>query len=378
MDTKNIAQKLSRNMVDIFQQEGSIKATIFLICILIVLIISMILYISNRRQLNEQNCKDLEEIYDGFPIISSINPSEENYKYLLRDYYIKTAHNCCCGGEFKNDFVNVCALKTCIQQGARCLDFQIYSVDNKPVIATASIDDFFIKETYNSVPFGDAMQIVNDYAFSGSTSPNPRDPLLLHFRISSNVKDIYEQMADTIQSTLSSRVLGKEYSYEFEGYNLGAVPLENFLGKVIIIIDRSNPLFEDTSLKEYCNIASSSVFMRELRDYDIKYNPNIDELTYFNKKNMSIVLPDLSPKDDNFAPALAMSYGCQMVGMNFQNFDSNMEYYDLAFDGNGSSFILKPALLRFVPETIKNPPPQNPDVSYANRTVESDFYKFNI
>ena len=41
-----------------------------------------------------------------------------------------------------------------------------------------------------------------------------------------------------------------------------------------------------------------------------------------------------------------MSYGCQMVGMNFQNFDSNMEYYDLAFDGNGSSFILKPAFLQ--------------------------------
>ena len=105
MDTKNIAQKLSRNMVDIFQQESSIKATIFLICILIVLIISMVLYITNRRQLNEQNCKNLADIYDSFPMVSSINPNEENYQYLLRDYYIKTAHNCCCGGNFKNDFV---------------------------------------------------------------------------------------------------------------------------------------------------------------------------------------------------------------------------------------------------------------------------------
>ena len=39
-------------------------------------------------------------------------------------------------------------------------------------------------------------------------------------------------MADTLQKKLSERkVLGKEYSYEFEGYNLGAVPIANFHGK---------------------------------------------------------------------------------------------------------------------------------------------------
>lgn len=373
-----MAENLSRNMVDIFQQQSSVQVTIFLVAILLVLIISMIIYIVNKQRLNEQNCKDLDKIYDSFPLISSINPDEEQYKYLLRDYYIKTAYNCCSGGQFKNDFVNTCALKNCIKQGARCLDFEIYSVDNKAVIATSSIDDFFVKETYNSVEFGKAMQVVNDYAFSGSTCPNPRDPLLLHFRINSNRKEIYEDMADIIQNTLSSRVLGKQYSYEFEGYNLGAVPLYHFLGKVIIIIDRSNTLFEDTSLKEYCNIASNSTFMRKLRFYDIQYNPNIDELTYFNKKAMSIVLPDLSADDANFASGLPMTYGCQLIAMNFQNFDSNMELYDLLFDENGSAFKLKPANLRFVPETIKNPEPQDPTLSYANRTVESDYFNFNI
>ena len=118
--------------------------------------------------------------------------------------------------------------------------------------------------------------------------------------------------------------------------------------------------------------------MRALRNYDIKYNPNIDELSYYNKKNMTIVMPDLSYEDVNYAPGLAMSYGCQMVGMNFQNFDSNMEYYDIMFDENGSAFKLKPQALRFVPEVIKNPPPQDPQLSYANRTVESDYYNFNI
>jgi hypothetical protein len=378
IDPKKIFNNLSRNMVDVFQQDTDAKVTMFLVAFLCILIFVMILYVYNKRKLNQENCDNLDKIYSDYPLIHSIDPNEEQYKYLLRDYYIKTAYNCCCGGDFKNDYVNTCALKKCIQQGARCLDFQIYSVDNKPVISTSSVDDFFIKETYNYVDFGDAMEIVDKYAFSGSTSPNPRDPIILHFRISSNRKEIYDTMADIIQNTLSDRVLGKEYSYEFEGYNLGAVPLANFMGKVIIIIDRSNDLFEDTNLKEYCNIASNSIFMRALRNYDIQYNPNIDELTYYNRKNMTIVMPDLSSDDINYGAGLAMSYGCQMIGMNMQNFDSNMEYYDIIFDENGSAFKLKPKALRYIPVTIDQPTPQDPKLSYANRNVESDFYSFNI
>ena len=378
MNNNKLLNNLSRNMTDIFQQQADVKVTIFLVICIIVLFVVMILYLYNKRHLDSKNCNNLDKIYDKFPLISSIHPIQEKFQYLLRDYYIKTAYNCCCSGDFKNNFVNICALKHCIQQGARCLDFQIYSVDNKPVIAASSMDDYFIKETYNSIPFDEVLNVINDYAFAGSTSPNPRDPLLLHFRINSNNKDIYNIMATNIQDILASKVLDKEYSYEFEGYNLGAVPLANFLGKVIIIIDRTNNLFEDTNLKEYCNIASNSIFMRAIRNYDVLYNPNIDELTYFNKKDMTIVMPDLTATDENYAPGLPFSYGCQMVGMNFQNFDANMEFYDIMFDEANSAFILKPLHLRYIPLTIKDPDPQDPKLSYANRTVESDYYKFNI
>ena len=40
---------------------------------------------------------------------------------------------------FKNTYVDTCALKEIIGQGVRALDFQIYSVDNLPVIAVSSI-----------------------------------------------------------------------------------------------------------------------------------------------------------------------------------------------------------------------------------------------
>ena len=346
--------------------------------LLALIIFALFSYTTHKMKLNNANCDNLSKIYSSFPKLSSFNPNDAAYKYLLRDYYIKTAYNCCCGGQFKNDWVNECALKTCIAQGARVLDFEIYSVNDKPVIATSSVDNFHTKEMYNKVAFEDALQIINNYAFSGGSCPCPNDPLILHFRVSSNNKKIYTDMANTIYSTIESRLLGKEYSYEYTGHNLGAVPLKEFIGKVIISIDRANPLFEDTPMKEYVNIASNSIFLRASREYDIKFTPDSKELIEYNKKNMTLSLPDLSAYNSNPSPALNFSYGCQWVGMCFQNFDSNMQYYSLFFDKVGHAFSLKPEHLRYIPVTIPKPTPQNPENSYTTRTHATDYYSFNI
>ena len=92
----------------------------------------------------EENCTSLNKLYKGqFAKLSSINTTvsgDFDETHSLYDYYIKTAYNCCCSGNFKNDFVNECALTSTLKQGARCLDFEIYSIDNKPVIAASSIE----------------------------------------------------------------------------------------------------------------------------------------------------------------------------------------------------------------------------------------------
>jgi len=344
-----------------------------------ILILGLSAYTINKMQLNDVNCENLKKIYTEFPKISSINFNGDNaYSYLLRDYYVKTAYNCCCSGQFKNDYVNVCALKTCISQGARVLDFEIYSVNDEPVIATSSIDNYHVKETYNYINFSDAMNIVRNYAFSGGSCPNPNDPLVLHFRIQSNNEKIYKKIADTIYGTLESRILEKIYSYEYYGHNLGAIPLKEFQGKVIISVDRSNPLFTSTPLDEYVNIASNSVFLRASRDYDIKYTPDSQELIEYNKKFMSMSMPDMSAYDTNVSAALNFKYGCQWVGMCFQNFDSNMEYYDMFFDKTGHAFVLKPEHLRYIPVTIPVPTPQKPENSFTTRNTTTDYYSFNI
>lgn len=351
---------------------------IIAISLLILILISVIWWIYDKLTLNNSNCSKMNKLYDKFPSIHTIGLSNDDFSHNFRDYYIKTAYNCCSAGTVKNDFVNICALKNCIRQGVRCLDFEIYSVNNEPVIAVSSQNTFDVKESYNTVSFANAMSIVADYAFSGSTCPNPGDPLVLHLRIMSNNKPIYDTMANTLYTTLTRRLLGKKFSYENNGKNLGQTPLKALMGKVIIIVDKANPLFSDTLLDEYVNMASNSVFMRAMRFHDVKFTPDMQELIEFNKKNMSIVMPDLSPHNSNPSSTLSLNYGCQMVALSLQSFDSSLEYYNEVFDLAGSAFVLKPAELRFIPVIIPTPSPPNPAYSYEKRDIKSDFYAFTI
>ena len=103
-----------------------------------------------------------------------------------------------------------------------------------------------------------------------------------------------------------------------------------------------------------------------------------DNFEVFNKKYMSIVLPNISANDSNPNFNLAREYGCQFIAMSFQNYDVNLEHYNEFFDANKAAFVLKPNRLRYVPITIKKPPLQNPKYSYATRKIKSDFYDYNI
>ena len=283
----NLKEKL-RSLVNLKDKTHLVE--IIMVGVVIAIIVCVVIYIRNKLTLKSRDCKAIEDTYKKFPTLASV-PSGENetYSHNLRDYYIKSAYNCCNPGTMANSFVDVCALKNAIKQGARLLDFAIYSLDNAPVIASSTSNNYDVKDTYNSVPFKTAMDTINNYAFSGSSCPNPNDPLILHFRLLTKNKSIMPTIAKTIHNVLSRRLLGSRYSHENQGNNLGAMPLQSFLGKVIISIDRSNPIFENTPLDEYVNIASGSAFMRSMRYKDIKFTHDTDELIAFNKKNIKNV-----------------------------------------------------------------------------------------
>lgn len=307
--------------------------------------------------------------------------SDPMFQHTLKDYYIKGAYNCCCVGAYKNDYVEMCMLKNVLKQGVRFLDFELYSLNNQPVIAASTSDSYHVKETFNSIPFAEALQVVIHYAFSLSTAPNPTDPIFLHLRIRSANPALYSALATMIQTNDPDNryFLSPEYSYENQHHNLGDVPLQQLKQKIVLIVDGSNPAYKDcAALTEYINMVSQSSALQMLRFYDIKYAPSMAELVESNKTSMTVAIPDRGAQPPNPNSVILRETGCQFLAMQFQTIDTQLEENNVFFDNHRSAFVLKPEALRYVPVELPIPPMQNPDVSYATRTVRADYYQFDM
>lgn len=346
---------------------------------ILLLVIMMIVYIIYLTKLSGRECSYINDLYgDVNGNLRSINLNDPDCSGNLNEYYVKTAYNACSGGSYKNDIVEICNLKAVLTQGVRGLDFEIYSIDNDPVVATSTSDNYYIKETYNSVSFSDVMKTIQNYAFSGSTAPNPRDPIIIHLRFMSNNQSMYSNLANIFKS-YDSILLGKEYSYETSGHNLGGEPLLNFMDKIILIFDRTNTSFlENKDLMEYANMTSNSIFMRAYSYYDVKNNPDLEELREYNKRNMTIVFPDSGSNPVNPNGILSRDAGCQMVAVRYQYVDNFLIQNTIFFDNCGYAFCLKPEDLRYKPVMIEEPTQQDPALSYATRNVTTDFYSFDV
>ena len=65
-----------------------------------------------------------------------------------------------------------------------------------------------------------------------------------------------------------------------------------------------------------------------------------NDMINFNKKHITIVVPENGIRALNFNPERAFDYGCQIVALHFQRLDTDMEEYISKFDEK--SFQLKP------------------------------------
>jgi len=345
-----ILYKLKELTISIYKK---INSTLVLSAITLIIIIFGIIYYLNLLNLKTRLCSNMtKRIGDINGKITSIDVSNEKFSKSLKDYYIKSAYNCCSGGNYRNNYVDLCILKNLLKQGVRGLDFEIFSINNKPVVATSTSDNYYVKETFNYIDFDDVMNIIQNYAFSSSTSPNPNDPIFIHLRFKSNNINMYNKFADIFKK-YNSILLDQEYSYENRGRNLGNVPLTNLLGKVVIIVDASNKTFLDSKhFYEFVNLTSSSIFMRQTRFSEIKHLTDNAELIEFNKIGMTICMPDKGNNPSNPNSVIMRDNGCQFLAMRYQLNDENLKNNDEFFNQNGFAFVLKPDKLRFFSNSI--------------------------
>jgi hypothetical protein len=372
------ASKTTEKLIKSVSQLKETTAELLIVVITLIIILIAFLFYFYYSRLRSKNCSSMDTYYGELNgKIRSIDNSEQ-FNYTFKDYYIKTAYNCCSGGNYKNDYVDLCVMKDLLKQGVRGLDFEIFSINDQPVIATSTSDSYYVKETFNYINFVDAMNVIRDYAFSTSTAPNSSDPIIIHLRIKSTNQTMYQNFAKILEN-YDSILLSKDYDSEYHGQNFGNVEIRKLMGKVSIIVDRSNISFlECPEFYKFINMTSNSIFMRALHYYDIIYPPSMDELIQYNRQNMTIGMPDKGENPENPSALVMREMGCQLLGMRYSKIDINIEENNMFFDDNGYAFVLKPENLRHIPITIPLPPPQNPDLAYAPRTVRSDFYNFNI
>jgi len=343
---------------------------ILTIIIVISTLVAILIYVALQQAAKQGNCTTIKELYPIPTNIKSVLANKDQMKYTisdtdydtrLRDVYVKASYNSCSAGNYKDDWVSTCALNEVLKQGCRFVDFEIYSVNHEPVVATSTTTDYYTKETWNSVPFSSVAKLIKNNAFSRDFVPNNTDPLLVHLRFKSNDILMYNKLADVVKKQLDRYVLDNKYScsYAGEGANPANVLDATFSSmvlkqKVIIIVDgASNSTYMDSSFNEYVNLSSScssTPTVTEYRNFSAQTSETADTLTTITKAGEVIVLPDLNktPVNTDFASPTTGLFltGCQIVGMCFQLKDplliNYINFFDAPIRGVApSAFMLK-------------------------------------
>lgn len=343
-----------------------------------------------RTQIGKKaaNVDKMETSYDKpeyAPQLSSINDSDPKYDEPLVNFYIASSYNSCCAGDFQDSYVSLDPLEQILFHGGRVLDFAVYSVDGKAVVAASPFQNPNIKGTYNSIPIDKVMQRVSQLAFSSAKCANPDDPLFLHFRIKSNRKDVYPPLATAIKTNFAGKLLDARWSFEGrqdDGHTMNLVtqPLKSLMRKVIILAHQENDNYksEDNPFYELVNLGSGSIYFRQLRNHDIQYAANAKLLRDENKRSLALTMPDWSEINTNVPIIVHQTLGCQMVCMNYQNLDKNMKYYLNFFNEGGCAFVKKPANLCLEVKNITCPTPPDKKVSFKANNYSLPMVSFKM
>ena len=362
----------------------------FIIVIAIVLLVSSWFLTSitqDKRDCDNYN-KSLDKLseyttgkhlYSNSRTIEDKNKFRDVYKNALKHYYIKTAYNCCCAYGYKNVFVNECALINALKQGARCLDFEIYSINLQPVVAVSSVKNYTIKESYNVIPLKTILNVLRQTRIKDLSKDydiETTDPIFLHFRIKSAIPSIYDKIFDILNDTLDTRSSIKEflidqteptYNYfigetsEIQSWPNISLSLKDknsvhkLYNKFIIMIHTAASekiKLKNSNLGSLTNIyTGTNSSSCELHTYSEINNRGADDILTKDstKQKLYIVLPDQESNVDNGNwQEILQVLGCQFIGMKFQTSDFNLISYLDFFKskGNGFSFAHKPTELR--------------------------------
>ena len=319
--------------------------------VIILVLLVLFGWIFDRLGLKERSCTKLDIFYpkltnqsyfnNGNIMKSDARTSFDNSNNMLLNYNVKSAYNCCCGDGYKNNFVALCALEKCISNGCRFLDFEIYSYNNDPIVASSTSNNNFIKETYNALLLSDVLSFITENAFDTLKTNCYNDPLILNFRVMSTNIAMLVKMGDLIEYYLD-RGVGSSFTL-LPNYNESAIlnmRMKELRKKIIIIctFNPNNNIIENTKLvklKKYRNLIGNGSNCYTYRYNDIVVKNGSVQLNDDTISKFIIVLPNLDNSIKNFDSVSSFTNGCQAICMKHQNLDTNLIGYNNNFEDNG-------------------------------------------
>jgi len=304
-----------------------------------IVILGMLVYISNKLNLTKKNCSKLSTNSNNTVLSLSTNGISLNTQ--LNNFFVKTAYNCCCTGQFKNDYVDACALKNCASNGVRALDFQIYSLNNKPIVSASSVNSTEYKEIYNHIDFYNALNIVRKYFVDDQSNINAKDPLFLIFRLYTSNVPVYDMMAQAINEVYGYGSPLKNMVYILpRKKTLDTTLLSDLIQKVVIIIDPTHGninAVNNSRLMEYASLVTGSSLSNNIyRESSLLGVISVSKSTGTTidvSNNLSFLYPDSdNPHNNNydFVTSGVFNY-VSFIGMNFQNNDIYLTEYNKFF-----------------------------------------------
>ena len=352
---------IKKQDVENFMKTNLLNIIIVFFCFL------FIYYIITKIQKRRRNCKliakereqnynsDFNEFYSYGELINSdyFKDNATNNEYKLKDFYFKTAHNCFCSGNYKNDYVHDCALSNCASYGVRALDMEIYSKNNKPIIAASSVKSNFYKETYNHISLENGIAEIKKIFIDGNAGNQSKlkdHPLFLNLRIRYGSKEknkidennkkikFYNKIYEILTSyfdvdTLNQTKMKLKYPSKNEVNradlinNLNMKDLSNTIFIFITLNDEPNT----STLEESNLIKITDLYNLNNYRYEQFRDGNNAFMSVLNNDNLSICLPSYNVNSKNEDFLIPMSYGIQFVGMNYQTNDNMLYLYNSFF-----------------------------------------------
>ena len=287
---------------------------------------------------------------------------------VLCDYTMASSANSVYAGKTAYDFTYVTSIQKVIQSGARLVDLHIYDIDDVP---TVGLSDKKTGTLYsNGVTLEDCCVSVANTAFADST-PGNKNPFVLSLKFHCSDNAFITKCADVLKTTISKYLLDLPYTYQKK--NLAIEPVCNLLGKIIVVSGKET---KGNGMDELVNMSWDSSNLRRLTYRQAAETYDYEELTEFNRRGITLVVPEDGTDFKNGNPQICFGFGCQWIAMNYGSLDDGLDVYIGEF--LQGSMNLKPETLRYKPTKYETPKQQNPAVSFQPKQITSPMYDFTI